>query len=394
MLDPILPDSSHREVRWGQLYGAAASLAMAEAAARADRPLLVIAADTREAERLHGELAFFAGDQLGVRLFPDWETLPYDLFAPHPDIVSERLATLHALPQLRRGIVVVALPTLLQRLPPRAWIDAHTFELVRGTELDVEGFRGRLVAAGYAHVGQVETHGEFAVRGSLIDVFPMGTDRPVRIDLFGTEIDSIRAFDPESQRSGHPVERLRLLPAREFPLSADGVRDFRGRFRARFEGDPARSPLYRQVSDGLAPAGIEYYLPLFFSELATLFDYLPANTLLVDTADSATRASVLWQDIVERYEQRRHDAERPLLSPPEIFLTPEELHERVGRADRVALGRVKLEAAGTDPNVMNFPTHAPPRLRVDPRAAEPAAALVHFLRDFEGRVLLAAESTG
>ena len=394
LLKPLLPDAGAAQVRWGQLYGGAAALAIAESALVAERPLLVIAAGAREAERLHGEIEFFAGRGLAVRLFPDWETLPYDLFAPHPDIISERLATLHALPALKRGVVVVALPTLMQRLPPRAWIESHALELARGQRLELEAFRARLVAGGYASVSQVMAHGEFAVRGSLIDIFPMGTAQPLRIDLFDDEIDSIRAFDPESQRSAGGLDAVRLLPAREYPLNPDGIREFRRRYRVRFEGDPNRSPLYRQVSEALAPAGIEYYLPLFFDRLETLFDYLPAQTLLVDSADLEARAETVWQETTERFEQRRHDVERPVLEPREISLPPVELRSAVARFPRVEVSSAKLELSAQSAPAANFPTRAPPHLRVDPRAAEPAAALGEFLKTFEGRVLLAAESAG
>jgi transcription-repair coupling factor (superfamily II helicase) len=369
-------------------------LAIAEAANSTDRPLLVIAAGAREAERLHGELKFFAPRELAVRLFPDWETLPYDLFAPHPDIVSERLATLHALPAMRRGAVVVALPTLMQRLPPRQWIEAHALDVARGQTLDLEAIRDRLIAAGYAHVSQVMAHGEFAVRGSIIDLFPMGAGEPLRIDLFDDRIDSIRSFDPESQRSAGSVDALRLLPAREYPLTPDGIREFRRRYRARFEGDPNRSLVYRQVSDALAPAGIEYYLPLFFDSLATLFDFLPTRTLVIDTADSQARATAVWQEANERYEQRRHDLERPVLEPREIVLPPEELQSRLGAVPVVELSSAKIEPQPDTAPGMNFPSRAPPRLRLDPRATDPAASLGDFLTTFRGRVLLAAESAG
>jgi transcription-repair coupling factor (superfamily II helicase) len=394
LLNPPLPEAGVARVRWGQLYGGAAALAIAEAAVGTERALLVIAAGAREAERLRGELEFFIGGEIPVRLFPDWETLPYDSFAPHPDIVSERLATLHALPTLKRGIVVVALSTLMQRLPPRRWIEAHALELVRGQRLDLAAFRARLIAGGYASVSQVMAHGEFAVRGSLVDIFPMGSAQPLRIDLFDDEIDTIRAFDPESQRSSGSIEHVRILPAREYPLNPDGIREFRRRFRARFEGDPNRSPLYRQVSDALAPAGIEYYLPLFFEQLETLFDYLPSPALLVDTADFAARAQTVWQETAERYEQRRHDIERPVLAPHEIILQPDELRTATFRFPVIEVSATKVDVTAQSVPAVNLPTRAPPQLRIDPRAAEPAAALGQFLHDFEGRVLLAAESAG
>jgi transcription-repair coupling factor (superfamily II helicase) len=394
LLRPPLPDAGAAHVRWGQLYGGAAALAIAEAALTSERALLVIAAGAREAERLRGELEFFVAGALPVLLFPDWETLPYDLFAPHPAIVSERLATLHALPALKRGIVVVALATFMQRLPPRRWIETHALELARGQRLDLEAFRTRLIAGGYASVSQVMAHGEFAVRGSLIDIFPMGSAEPLRIDLFDDEIDSIRVFDPESQRSAGGLEDIRVLPAREYPLNPDGIREFRRRYRARFEGDPNRSPLYRQVSDAVGPAGIEYYVPLFFEQLEALFDYLPPHALLIDTSDLASRADTIWRETVERFEQRRHDIERPVLGPSEIIMQPDELRAAVKRFALVEVLVTKLDSTAESVPTANFATRAPPQLRIDPRAAEPGAALGDFLNGFDGRVLLAAESAG
>ena len=277
LLHPPVPTPARPKVRWHQLYGSAPALALAEAAAAAPRLHVVIVDAARDLEQLTAELRFFAGDSLPLLTLPDWEVLPYDLFSPHPDIISERLQTLYELPQTQRGCLIVAADTLLQRLPPRHYVEGRAFELARGERLALEPFRQRLIDAGYASVSQVTAPGEFAVRGSLLDVFPMGTGTPVRIDLFDEEIEAIRRFDPDTQRSLDAIERLRVLPAREVPLDAQSVKDFRRRFRTRFEGDPNRSSIYRGVSEGLAPAGIEFYQPLFFETTATLFDYLPAR---------------------------------------------------------------------------------------------------------------------
>ena len=208
-------------------------------------------------------------------MLPDWEVLPYDIFSPHPDIVSERLRTLSRLPGLRRGILLLAIESLLTRLPPVPYVQARSFELQRGEPLAIEPLRLRLAQSGYASVGQVSSPGEFALRGSLFDVFPMGSPAPVRVDLLDERIESIRRFDPDSQRSLESVEQLRLLPARELPLDAEAVRAFRRRFRARFEGDISRMSVYRAVSEGIAPPGIEFYLPLFFDSTAQITDYVP-----------------------------------------------------------------------------------------------------------------------
>ncbi len=372
-------------VSWPRLDGSALALAITELATDAAGPVLVLAAGSREAARLATSIAFYAGDAFPVRVFPGHETLPYDPFSPHPDLVSARLEALSALPELRRGAVVVALDALQQRLPPRRYVSAHTLFLTRGQRLDLAAFRQRLAEAGYAQVGQVMSHGEFAVRGSVVDLFPMGSDTPLRLDLFDEEIESLRHFDPETQRSGAAVERLRLLPAREFPTTPEAVKAFRQRWRARFEGDPMRSPVYRFVSEGLAPAGIEAWLPLFFDGVATLFEYLPAKAVVVDAAGLEPAAARLWRDIEERYEQRRHDIERPLLPPAELFVPPAELQEQAARFAQVSAADAGEDAEATAPL---------PDLRLDTRAAEPCAALAAFLAGFEGRVLLAADSAG
>ncbi len=396
-LDPLLPDAARRIVRWGQLYGSALALATVEAARAHTGPVLAIAANAREAERFAGELAFYADAGVSVLSLPDYETLPYDVFSPHPDITSQRLATLAALPTLARGIVVVAVDALLQRLPPPTFVAAHTLVLRAGTRFELENFRARLTAAGYASVTQVMAPGEFAVRGSLVDLYPMGAATPYRIDLFDTDVDSIRTFDPETQRSGEKLPEIRLLPAREFTMTPEAIKDFRRRYRQRFEGDVTRSQVYKSVSEGLPVGGIEYYLPLFFESLAALTDYLPPTTLVLDACGLDSVAGGAWEDIVARHEQRRHDIERPLLDPAEVFMSPAEIAERLGGYGQVRASAVKVEpVAAADEGVpfRNFPSVAPPALRIDARAAKPAGALLTFLDGFAGRVLIAAESAG
>src|SRR6516165_3236746 len=325
LLHPSTPTSATPRLRWHQLYGSAAALALAEAA-RADRRLYVLIADgARELERLSAELRFFTSGALPLLRLPDWEVLPYDLFSPHPDIISERLQTLYELPHTRHGFLVVAADTLMQRLPPRQYVQGRAFELVKGQALAIEPFRQRLTEAGYASVSQVVSPGEFAVRGSLLDVFPMGASAPLRIDLFDEEIEAIRRFDPDTQRSLDVLSEVRLLPAREVPLDAQAVKDFRRRYRTRFEGDPNKSVIYRGVSEGIAPAGVEFYQPLFFEATTTLVDYLPSDAVIVRDAALPGALGKAWQDIGERYEDRRHDIERPVLRPEELFLPPAEL---------------------------------------------------------------------
>ena len=396
LLQPPLPSAATPRLRWHQLYGSAAALALAEAT-RADRRLYVIVVDAaRELERLTAELRFFAGADLPLLRLPDWEVLPYDLFSPLPDITSERLKTLYDLPAARRGCLIVTADTLMQRLPPRQYVQGRAFDLAKGQSLALEPFRQRLSEAGYASVSQVVSPGEFAVRGSLLDVFPMGSSAPLRIDLFDDEIEAIRRFDPETQRSLDALDTVRLLPAREVPLDADAVREFRRRWRTRFEGDPTKTTIYRGVSEGLAPAGVEFYQPLFFDTTATLFDYLPRDAVIVHDAALAQTLHKSWQDIGARYEDRRHDLERPVLAPAELFLDPEQLAAGFAAFSSVTLDAFKAdtELAGPSTAVHNFPTTAPRELRLDVRAGEPFAPLDEFLRAFEGRVLLAADSGG
>ena len=391
VLDPPVPGAVRRHLRWHHLHGSAAALALAEAA-RTDEELYVIVTDAaRELARLSAELAFFASARVPLLTFPDWEVLPYDLFSPHPDIVSERLRTLYELPRMRHGCLIVTVDTLMQRLPPQQYVQARAFQFARGERLDLEPLRARLIEAGYASVSQVHDPGEFAVRGSLFDVYPMGAPEPLRVDLFDEQIEAIRSFDPDTQRSLQPIERVQLLPARELPLDAEAVKDFRRRFRTRFEGDPMHSSIYRGVSAGLAPAGVEFYLPLFFERTATLFDYLPANAVIVRDAALPVALEQAWQQIESRYEERRHDIERPILAPAELFLDPDSLATQLERFAAVTLERPQ-EPIEPGPGV--FATREPPDLRIDTRAERPLARLEAFLGQLGGRALIAADSPG
>ncbi len=389
LLKSRTPDASRPEVHWSGLHASATALAIAEAAAREDRPWIIIEADSRSAERRRAELAFFAPDGLPLLSLPDWEVLPYDVFSPHPDITSERLLALAELPQARRGVLIVSVDTLLQRLPPKPYVAGRSFSLSVGDTLALDAFKLRLTEAGYCSVSQVTDPGDFALRGSLLDVYPMGTTSPLRIDLFDDEIEAIRRFDPQTQRSGESLSSVRLLPAREIPLDGDSVRAFRRRYRTRFEGDPTRSAIYRGVSDGIAPAGIEFYLPLFFEETATLFDYLPAGAVIVDaTFGLETVIGRSWEALRARYDDRCGDIERPLLKPEELFID-----EATVLAACHSHPRVTIDTFARD-DESSLGTHAPRELRIDARAERPLAPLKDFLDSYPGRVLLAADSPG
>ena len=386
---PKLPAAAGKQL-WGNLPGAAQALAIAEAASAAKRFTLLLTADSQSAERLQEELSFFA-PELPVLHFPDWETLPYDQFSPHQDIISQRIATLYRLPQIKHGVLVVPIATALHRLAPTRFLLGSGLVLDVGQKLDVEEMRARLEAAGYRCVDTVYEHGEFAVRGALIDLFPMGSETPYRIDLFDDEIETLRTFDPETQRSVDKVESIRLLPAREFPLEKKAVTDFRGRFRERFDVDFRRCPIYQDLASGITPAGIEYYLPLFFDESATLFDYLPADTQVFSLPGIEQAAEQFWSDARNRYEDRRYDPERPLLPPADIFLPVEDCFARLKQWSRVVVSQEDVEVGvGRE----RFNAQALPELAIQAKASEPLAALRRFIEGYPGRVLFCAESAG
>ncbi|MBX3693298.1 transcription-repair coupling factor [Dokdonella sp.] len=389
-----LPTQPRLRRYWHAPHGSSLALLVAEAGRRHDSLVVAVTHDTHSAHALESELAVFAGDGLEVLHFPDWETLPYDLFAPHPDIVSQRVATLYRLPSLTRGVLVVPVATLMQRLAPRSYISSSSLVLATRQRLDLGVEQRRLAAAGYRSVPQVLEPGDFAVRGAILDIFPMGTAEPYRIELFDDEIDSIRSFDAETQRSAAKVEHVRLLPAREFPLTEDTARSFRNTLRERFPIDPRRCPLYQDIREGAAPAGIEYYLPLFFDEgragsTDTLFDYLADKALFILGEGVLDAAEQFWQQASERYEQRAHDVERPILPVAELYLPPQQLRELLNQRLRIDL----VARGGTEP--ATDPGTAPaPNLPINVRHDEPLAAFADFLRAYPGRVLIAADSAG
>jgi len=376
----------------GPLPGSAPARLLAEMASAAQFQL-VITADTQTANTLQRELRFYGRSlALDVLTFPDWETLPYDSFSPHQDIISGRLATLYRLSGLRDGLLIVSVATLLQRLPPADFIYKNSLILNIGERLVLEEIRSRLDSSGYRCVAQVMEHGEFAVRGSLLDLYPMGSELPYRIDLFDEEIESIRTFDPETQRSLERQDSIRLLPAREFPLDEPGIRHFRRQFRITFEGDPQASSIYRDVSQGIAPPGIEYFLPLFFEQTSTLFDYLPDNTCIVELDGIEKACEQFCVQLQERYEARRHDIERPILPPPDLYLDTGDLQHRFAGYTRVSISLFKPPAPAV--TSIDYAARIPGEVRIRPRLERPAGALEQFLNDFAGRVLISVESTG
>jgi transcription-repair coupling factor (superfamily II helicase) len=397
---PPLPRAGQSRAWWrAPASGSALAFHVARAARAHDGPLLAIAKDNHGAHQLEADLRTLLGDghdAMPVLPFPDWETLPYDQFSPHADIVSQRLAALLRLPTLKRGIVVVPVQTLLQRVAPVRYVIGNTFDVRVGQTLDLDAEKRRLESAGYRHVPQVFDPGDFAVRGGLLDVYPMGAHEPYRVELFDDQIDSIRAFDPESQRSLDKVDAVQLLPGREVPLDEEARKRALDALRDRFDIDTRRSALFQDLKAGLAPAGIEYYLPLFFDTTrtegatATLFDYLGDRMLPVVCDGALACADAFWTQTAERYEQRRHDIERPLLPPNELYLSPDGLRERLNARPRIdVLGRE--EAKGEQAHALG--DQPAPDVPVAAREAG-AGALQSFLSTYPGRVLIAADSAG
>ncbi len=405
---PPLPSAGQLRAWWrAPVSRSALAWQIRQAAAAHDGPVLLVARDNHGAQQLEHDLRTLGGHDtsLPVVPFPDWETLPYDRFSPHPDIVSQRLSALHRLPTLRRGIVVVAVQTLMQRLAPVKHVVGNSFDLQVGQTLDLDAEKRRLESAGYGNVPQVHDPGDFAVRGGLLDVYPMGAEQPYRIELFDDAIESIRAFDPESQRSLERIDALRLLPGREVPLDDDAIARAMDTLRERFDIDTRRSGLYQDLKAGAAPAGIEYYLPLFFEtprralidkgdpprSTATLFDYLPANTLPVLDVGTSACADQFWQQIAHRYDQLRHDIERPLLPPGDLWLAPDALREQLNQGVRVEICDAEHPRHAQASVLGDQPA---PDLPLAARDHTPADALVTFLGSYPGRVLIAADSAG
>lgn len=357
---------------------------------QADKPITIVTANALDAQRLLDEIPFFAPEQR-VNLLPDWETLPYDNFSPHQDLISERLATFYQITHHTCDVLIVPVTTALYTMPPREYLAAYSFFVKQGSTLDLAVFRSQMTLAGYTHVSQVISPGEYCIRGGLVDLFPMGSPLPYRIDLFDNEIETIRTFDADTQRSVYPVKEIRLLPAREFPLDEAGRSRFRVNYREKFEGDPTRSKLYQEISKGNTPAGIEYYLPLFFEQTATLFDYLPPGGTVCLHGDIRQTIEQFWHDTRSRYDLMRHDIERPLLSPTELFLTTDRFYGFLKPHQKIT-----LQSSGAA--VQQEPlAQALPAIQVERRAANPIEKLLTFITTFNvtgGRVLLLAESMG
>ena len=373
------------------------SLLLSEFATRekaAGRITAIVTADATDAQRILDEMAFFAPD-LQTVMFPDWETLPYDTFSPHQDLISERLATLWRIhshsgqrdPKDAADVVLIPATTALYRVAPPSFLAGTTFQFKVKQKLDEAKLKAQLTLAGYNHVTQVVSPGEYAVRGGLIDLFPMGSMVPYRVDLFDDEVDSIRTFDPDSQRSLYPVPEVRLLPGREFPMDDAARAKFRNRWRELLEGDPTKSRIYKDIGNGVATAGIEYYLPLFFDDTATVFDYLGKEATVVLHGDLEPAFAHFWQDTKERYRLVRGDPDRPALAPEALFLSSEQFYSIANTFGQLALRATAQEAT-------EFVAQPLPPLAAQRGMEEPLSLLKSHIVGTKHRVLILAESDG
>ena len=389
-----LPSFPGEVTQIGRAYGCAPALFLSELAANIGAPCLALVPSVAGAESLAAQLQFFTGGDPTIALFPDLETLPYDSFSPHQELISQRLTVLRKLANGDIHSLLVAVPTLFYRLPPKDYIQEHSIELSTGQKLSLEMLHQHLAGVGYQRVSQVEQHGEYAVRGSLLDVFPMGSELPVRLDFFDDELETIRSFDPDTQTSMGQLDHLATLPAREFPQTENAIKLFRRNFRTRFDGNPNDSSIYREVSKHRLPGGVENYLPLFFQSTATIWDYLDKETLVVSIHDTETALEQSWQQIQQRHEQACLDADRPALKPEELFCNPDIQAQNLRSRRRLILHSHEIPTGPNEGKITNLNAAAAPRALISPHGQQPVQRLLEFLDGYAGRLLFITESPG
>ena len=389
-----LPSTADENRIWGRVKLGAAPYLIHTLLNELDSFCLLITKDSQQAYAIESSLKFFNDKSIesdDILVFPDWETLPYDTFSPHEDIISQRLDTLNRLPHVKKGILIIPITTLLHRLPPTSFIQGNSLSLKVGQNFDTKSYKKSLESVGYRNVDTVYEHGEYTQRGAIFDIFPMGSSSPVRIELFDDEIESLRTFDPETQRSKNKLNELKILPAYEFPWDTQSRMTFRNQWLEQFPNATANSPLIRDIKDGIKPHGIEYYSPLFFNEMSSLFDYLPKDTLVLTPPETPELIDTLWTDINHRYEEHRYDLQRPILPPRNLFLKSDELFSSLKSFPRITLDPNTVEtAAGKE----NLEIDTLQNISIDDRASDPVSRLKTNLDGFDGRTLILAESAG
>lgn len=390
---PTIASQSGKTYRLGQLYGCAPAIAAANIARNNGGVSLLLAHSAQQARQIRQDIKFFLADDFNILLFPEWETLPYDNFAVHPYIVSERLNCLAKLPTATKTLLIVTATSLLQKTCPPSHLQEHSFNLSCNGKLDRDNFVKKLSNAGYKFSQQVRQHGEFALRGSIIDFFPMGQKLPLRIDMWADEIETLKTFDPETQRSIQSLNAINLLPAHEIPMDAAAISTFRSNWRQKFSGDPLATNIYRQVSDGNFEPGIEYYLPLFFPTTATLLDYLPAASIVIDIKPQTADVENFSEQLQNRYQQRSCDPAQPILEPAELYLNPRQLAQKLSSFCSVEIEDNKV-IDSDNYSAINLQTKAPRSLKLDLKAAQPSMQLASFIADFSGKIIFVVDSAG
>jgi len=406
IFNPSIPEKPGKPQQYGRLYGNSDALLISNLVKQQNSLIVVATEDMNQALRLEAAVRFFLSDdeQYPVLSFPDWETLPYDVFSPHQDIISKRLETLYSLPETKRGLLILPVTMLMQRVAPSTFLHTNSLFIDVGDELNLQRMRQRLEAAAYICVPQVMEHGEFAVRGSILDLFPTGASAPIRIDLFDNEVESIRTFDPENQRTIKKIKNVRLMPAREFPFTKEAISFFRQSWREIFEGDPQKTSIYRDVSQAITPNGIEYYLPLFFEKTETLFNYISKTATFVFQGNIHQASSNSWTDINARYEQRRHDVARPILKPDSLYLDEGKLFEQLREYKQIQLQKHAIDTELSEAKqankkqpespAVNLNSKRPPDLAIATKHDTATPALYGFLKSHQGRTLFVVETEG
>ena len=393
MLNLNIPKKLNDIQRWGNLSGCGVSLALSELVREYPGIVVAMVQDFATASKLEQEIKFFLGEdaESAILHFPDWETLPYDNFSPHQDIISDRVKALYKLSNIEKGILIIPVSTCLYKLCPESFISQNTFLLDEGDTVNLDNIKRKLEHFGYQHTQQVMEHGDFVVRGSILDIFPMGSDVPYRIDLFDDEVDSIRCFDLDSQCSTKKVPQIHVLPAREFPVTDESISTFRTNWRKKFDGDPRNCVIYQDISEKHLSAGIEYYIPLFFEQTSTIFDYISENTLLVRVHDVESSAKDFSEQVDYRYEQYRYDVTRPILEPKELFLDIDDFFRKCKDFPQIHITDKKHDKKV---GRMNFLFESLPDLTIDSKSENPLSLLKEFIKDCSYPIVFCVETAG
>lgn len=386
-----VPKDNKQALYWHNLVDNALSLNATNLATATHSPIVIFCHNSQEGEQLKQEINYFSKKNLPIFHIPDWEILPYDQFSPHEDITSERLNALHQINFMKNGIIIIPINTAITQLMPRKFLGKYTLQLKINDNLELSAWQKQLITLGYIKTNEVYTHGEYSVRGSIIDIFPMGAKHPYRIDLFDNEIDSIRSFDPENQRSCGSLNVINLLPTSECMLTDETITQFRQSWRKTFSGNPNACSIYQAVSKGNTVSGIEFYLPFFYEQTNTIFDYLPKESIIIYNPGTQQNINQAWEQINTRYEQLAHDITQPILNPKALYINIDTFNQKLKTFKRIILFKKREKNNGAG---VSFDTKLMSDLSINHRLANPAAQVESFIESFQGKVLIAVQHQG